>query len=199
MFSILLIRPGLTDFDLQNRVQGALDLPLCPEGERELETLTAALDSSGVEIVYCSANDPAKSTALRVGAALGIPVKELEGLANTNLGFWQGLTIDEIKRKFPTAYRQWKESPDCVCPPGGESAGEAIERAMKSLARPLRREIPFALVVCEPLATLLSCVLRRSPHALPSTYCCKERPPLLEVLRVSNNSDGIQATPVSSS
>ena len=39
MFKILLIRPGVTEYDQQGRVQGTLDIPLCEDGRREVEAM----------------------------------------------------------------------------------------------------------------------------------------------------------------
>ena len=110
---------------------------------------------------------------------------------------WQGLTIEEVKRKYPKVYKQWKESPDSVCPPGGEENVDALQRAMKALARPIKRKTSFGLVVCEPLATLISCALRHEKHELPAAFRCGERPPLVEELRVEPVPGGIKATAVS--
>jgi len=99
------------------------------------------------------------------------------------------LTIEEIKRKYPKVYKQWKESPDRVKPPQGEDKDDALSRAMKALAKPFKREIPFGLVVCEPLATFLACSLKQCKHELPNIYCEKERAPTIEQLDVES-SDG---------
>ena len=37
-----------------------------------------------------------------------------------NHGLWQGMIIDEVKRKQPKVYKQWQEHPENVCPPEGE-------------------------------------------------------------------------------
>ena len=196
MFQIVLIRPGLTDFDLQHRIQGSLNLPLCTEGELEIDALIEPLRDSGIEVLYAAPTDPARSTAERLGEALGIPVKELDGLSNCDLGLWQGLTIEEIRRKYPKVYKQWKDSPDSVCPPGGEDNTDALQRAMKALGKPLKRKISFGLVVCEPLATLLSCALRQAKHELPVAFRCSERAPLVEELLVESIAGGVKATAV---
>ncbi|MDG2391637.1 MAG: histidine phosphatase family protein [Planctomycetaceae bacterium] len=189
MFSLTLIRPGSTEFDEQHRIQGALDLPLSSEGEHEIDAAIESLQERGIQVIYTSPNEPALSTAQRIGKALSIRVKELEGLSNCNLGLWQGLTIEEIKRKYPKVYKQWKESPDRVKPPQGEDEVDALSRAMKALAKPLKRAIPFGVVVCEPLATFLACSLKQCKHALPNTFCEKERAPLIEQLDLES-SDG---------
>jgi phosphoserine phosphatase len=199
MFQVTLIRPGLTEFDRQHRIQGTLDLPLHAEGEIEIDNIYEAIRDEKLEILYCSPTNPAAATAERLGERLGIPVKELEGLANCDLGLWQGRTIEEIKSRYPKVYKQWRESPDRVCPPGGEANTESLERSMKSLVKPLKKETRFGLVVCEPLATLISCSLRGCKHELPAAYRCRERGPLVEKLVVESINGEVRATPVGSS
>lgn len=199
MSQVTLIRPGLTEFDRQHRIQGSLDLPLNAEGELEIDEIFELLQNEGLEVLYCSPTNPAVSTAEYLGERLGIPVKTLEGLSNCDLGLWQGRTIEEIKSQYPKVYKQWRESPGSVCPPGGEANSETLERSMKSLVKPLKKEVRFGLVVCEPLATLISCNLRGCKHELPATYCCRERGPLVEKLDVVSVNGEPRATVVSSS
>lgn len=199
LYPITLIRPGQTEFDRQHRIQGSLDLPLTTEGEAEVEAILNQLQESAIEVLYTAPDNPALATAERIGQVLEIPVKPLEGLTNCDLGLWQGLTVEEIKRKYPKVYKQWKESPDSVRPPEGDENTESLSRAMKSLSKPLKREIPFGLVVSEPLATLLSCQLRQVPHKLPAAYCGRDRAPLVERLEVQSVKGEVIATSVGSS
>ena len=198
MFSLTLIRPGSTDFDEQHRIQGSLDLPLSTEGESEIETIIERLRTTELEVIYCSPNEPALSTAQRIGKTLGIPVKELDGLSNCNLGLWQGLTIEEIKRKYPKVYKQWKESPERIKPPEGEDNDDALARALKALSKPFKKGVSLGVVVCEPLATYLSCALKQSKHSLPNTYCEKEKAPLVEQLELESTDGEVRATVVGS-
>jgi broad specificity phosphatase PhoE len=39
MFKLLLIRPGVTEYDQQGRIQGTLDIPLCEDGRRQVEAM----------------------------------------------------------------------------------------------------------------------------------------------------------------
>ena len=137
-----------------------MDLPLNRRGEDEVDEITESLRDQPVEVVYTSPGEPARSTASRIGGKLGIPVKEKDGLNNLNHGLWQGLPVDEIRRKFPKVYKQWQESPETICPPEGETVSEVLERVEKVLRKPLKKRTSFAVVVSEPLATLLSCALK---------------------------------------
>lgn len=167
MPTVAIIRPGETDFDHEERIQGSLDLPLSDHGRQQLTKLVDHLRSLPILQVYASPTDPALSTAQAIGEALDVPVKALEGLANMSHGLWEGLSVDEIRRKQPKVFKQWHESPDSVCPPEGETCAEVTSRLRKALKKPLKRKAFFAVVCPEPLATLLSCILRGERSRLP--------------------------------
>ena len=111
-----------------------------------------------------------------------MPVKEVEGLRNLNQGLWQGLTIEEVRRKYPKVAKQWQESPETVCPPEGETVAEALDRVKKVLRKAMKRDGDVALVVCEPLATLISCVVQGCKLELPDSITGAENNCKFEVL-----------------
>ncbi|NLE61398.1 MAG: histidine phosphatase family protein [Planctomycetes bacterium] len=168
MSLVAIIRPGLTEFDEQDRIQGSLDLPLSEQGEAQMTQIVEQLRGQGIEQIYTSPTDPARITAQRVGEALGVPVKEIEGLENVDHGLWQGLCVDEIKRKQPKVFKQWQDSPGSVCPPEGETCEDAFVRACKGLRKPLKKKGAFAVVSAEPMASLIEAVVRGEAPRLPS-------------------------------
>ena len=44
---------------------------------------------------------------------------------NLDHGLWQGMLIEEVRRKQPTVYRQWQDQPESIRPPQGETLGKA--------------------------------------------------------------------------
>ncbi|RPI90808.1 MAG: histidine phosphatase family protein [Planctomycetaceae bacterium] len=171
MSQVILIRPGCTDFDEQQRIQGGLDLPLSPKGREQMTRLLGELASQEFDIVYASPTEPSLGTARQLASARGVPVKCLDGLENVNQGLWQGLQLEELKRKHPKVYKQWQDSPACICPPGGESLSEAFERVRKALERPLRKKSRMAIVAADPLAGLIAAVVNGTAPALVSPIC----------------------------
>ena len=67
-------------------------------------------------------------TAEIIGKALGLRPKRIDELRNLDQGLWQGLQIDEIKRRNTKLFRQWIEDPRTICPPQGETIEDALER-----------------------------------------------------------------------
>jgi len=185
MTNVVVIRPGCTDFDEQHRLQGSLDLPLNDLGKQQVARLAAELADAPLEVLYTGPCEPAKTTADTIGELQGIPVKEIAELCNVNQGLWQGLQLEEIRRKFPKVYKQWHESPEKICPPEGETLTEAVERIEKALHKPLKRKKAFGIVASEPLATLVGCVLRGSKPELPQDLSETSRTALVERLETN--------------
>jgi probable phosphoglycerate mutase len=184
MAHIIVIRPGCTDYDDQHRVQGSLDLPLNERGREQVDALVAQLAETPLDVIYAPPTEPALSTATAIGDSLGIPVKENEELRNLDQGLWQGLTVEEIRRKFPRVYKQWQESPESICPPEGETVDQAMKRVRKMLLKPLRKRDAIAIVASEPLATLVTCVVTGCRPGFSRTYD-SEKPPCIEWLEVT--------------
>jgi probable phosphoglycerate mutase len=156
MLSIVLIRPGSTDYDIQQRIQGSLDIPLNEQGIAEAAQTAASLGDKGIEVLYSPVSQPSLQTADIIAKALGVKLKKIERLQSLHQGLWEGMLIDEVRVKQPKVYRQWQEQPEIVCPPEGEMLSEADERVRAALVKLLKRhkEGVIGLVVPEPLLSL---------------------------------------------
>jgi probable phosphoglycerate mutase len=163
MLQIVLIPPGSSDYEEQRRIQGVLDVPLSQQGADEVARMGRELQELGIEALYCSPCEPARQTAEFIATTLGVKVKKLENMQNVDHGLWQGLLIDEVKRKQPKVYRQRQEQPESVCPPGGEKLADATKRVRAALGRLLKKHKKgvIGLVVPEPLASLVRAELVR--------------------------------------
>jgi len=157
MLTIALIRPGASEYECRGRVQGNLDVPLSSDGARQVEQVAQELSDAKLEVIYGSECQPAWQTAEQLAARLAIKAKSLDDMQNLDHGLWQGLLIDEIKRKQPKVYRQWQENPASVCPPEGETLADAQQRVQACLARLMKKHKQgrIGLVLPEPLASLV--------------------------------------------
>ena len=168
MSQLVLILPGATDFELQGRIHGDLDLPLCAEGQAEVERVGRELQDLGIEVLYTSTCEWARQSADSLGKLLQVKVKKLDNLQNLDHGLWQGMLIEEVRQKQPTVYRQWQEQPETLCPPEGETIDHARTRVAAVLTKVLKKHKDgvIGLVVPEPLASVIRDFRRhrRSPH-----------------------------------
>lgn len=170
MTQVVLIRPGATVYDEQNRVQGILDIPLSERGKAEVaelaEKLAEPLVGSALIALYCGPGESALRTAEAVGKAVGLRPRRIDELRNLDQGLWQGLQVDEIKRRNLKVFRQWLDDPLTICPPNGESVENAMERIRLALKPLIRRhqDEAIGLVVGEPIGQLIACHLKRDPR-----------------------------------
>ena len=157
MLRVFLIRPGSTDFDQQHRIQGTLNVPLNRQGNGEVAKLAGELENRGIEAIYYSDGQPAHQTADALAQSLKAKLKKLDNMHNLNQGLWQGMRVEEVKRKHPKVFRRFQEQPEDVCPPDGETVEAAKNRVQSALRKLLKRhkDGTVALVVPEPLARLV--------------------------------------------
>jgi len=178
MTSLLLIRTGRTEYDTQGRLQGTLDVPLSEDGRLEIEQLGQELQHQKVDTLYAGPGEAARQTAEILSPILKQKVKTLDSLKNWNLGLWQGMLVNDVKSKQPKVYRQWQDHPESVCPPEGETLPAARERLQTVLAKLAKKhkEGTIALVVPEPLTTLIRNVLREDELGNLWQVSCKDSP-----------------------
>jgi broad specificity phosphatase PhoE len=187
MPDVVLIRPGCTDFDEQNRIQGSLDLPLSRRGQEQVDLVIQQLEGVRLDVVYSAPCEPARSTALAICHECGATFKESTDFCNLNHGLWQGLQLEDVRRKYPKVFKQWQESPETVCLPEGETLSEAVERIEHGLRKCLKRKRIVGIVASEPLATLIGCVLRGCRPELPDAGDCREPERRIEFFHLSDD------------
>src|SRR5947207_5721153 len=163
MVQILLVRPGVTEYDQQGRVQGTLDIPLSEEGQQEVESLIDTIRSQPIAALYTCPCQSAAETAEALGQVLDLKVKTVEKLQNLDQGLWQGMLVSDVKAKQPKVYRQWQEQPETICPPQGETLSSAKQRVSTALAKIFKKHKTdrlVAIVVPEPLASVVRNAVR---------------------------------------
>ncbi len=177
---ILLIRPGATLYDEQNRVQGVLDIPLSDQGRLDVDRLAERLAEreryAPLSALYCGPGESVVRTAEVVGKALGLRPRKLDEFRNLDQGLWQGLQIEEIRRRNTRLFRQWIDDPRTIRPPRGETIEEALDR-IRAAFRPLIRrhkDEAFGLIAGEPIGRLIACYLKRVPRLQLDEFlpCC---------------------------
>ncbi|MGA9173181.1 MAG: histidine phosphatase family protein [Thermoactinomyces sp.] len=98
---VFLVRHGETEWNKEKRFQGHRDVPLSERGEKQAEQLAHYFKHHSFDAVYASDLLRARQTAERVANELGLPVTCLTELRERYVGEWEGLTLEEIKSKYP--------------------------------------------------------------------------------------------------
>ncbi|MEB3257295.1 MAG: histidine phosphatase family protein [Cyanobacteriota bacterium] len=111
---LVLVRHGLSTFNLEHRIQGRDDLSaLAPEGTSQAHLTGVALRDVGFARAYSSPLTRARDTAETLLSAIGSPLPiQLDGdLREVDLGPWSGLRRQEVKERFPEQARIWQQAP----------------------------------------------------------------------------------------
>jgi 2,3-bisphosphoglycerate-dependent phosphoglycerate mutase len=133
MSELILLRHGQSQWNLENRFTGWVDVPLSPKGEDEARAAGEKLRGRRVDKLYTSVLKRAIDTATLALAAAGIapPATERDAALNERMyGDLQGLNKAEAAQKWGDAQiKQWRRSYD-VPPPGGESLADTAARVL---------------------------------------------------------------------
>jgi len=133
MPDLILLRHGQSQWNLENRFTGWVDVPLSPKGEDEARQAGDKLRGRRIDRLFTSVLVRATETAAlaleRAGIA-DVPTERSAALNERMYGDLQGLNKAEAATKWGDAQiKQWRRSYD-VRPPGGESLADTAARVL---------------------------------------------------------------------
>ena len=133
MALLVLVRHGESQWNLENRFTGWVDVPLTDTGRREAERAGHALRGMRFDRVYTSVLQRAIETVDIILPIIGqtdLPIERSEALNERHYGELQGLNKAETAKKFGAEQVHiWRRSFD-VAPPGGESLKDTAARTL---------------------------------------------------------------------
>ena len=133
MSKLVLIRHGESQWNLENRFTGWVDVPLSPKGIEEAKAAGKKLAGLKFDRAFSSvlarANETLRLVLEGIGQT-GIPIEKDKALNERMYGELQGLNKAETAKKFgDEQVKIWRRSYD-VRPPGGESLKDTAERVL---------------------------------------------------------------------
>jgi len=133
---ILLVRHGETDWNRIHRFQGRSDLPLNQKGRDQAHALALGLKDRSLTAIYSSPLARAVETARLIKVFHpSVPLFEEEGLAEMDLGEFEGMEAGRWLAEHADFIKSWRETPASVRMPGGENLQEVQARAIRTLER----------------------------------------------------------------
>lgn len=133
MSKLVIVRHGQSQWNLENRFTGWVDVDLSPAGEAEAKKAGEKLKNYKFDEAFTSDLKRAQRT---LGIILDeinqkkIPVENNFALNERKYGDLQGLNKDECRKKFgDDQVKQWRRSFD-VPPPNGESLKDTADRVL---------------------------------------------------------------------
>ena len=133
MADLILLRHGQSQWNLENRFTGWVDVPLSERGIAEARAAGTKLRGRRIDRVYTSVLQRAIDTAelaLEEARLRDIPTIRDAALNERMYGDLQGKDKDEARREFgEDQVKVWRRSYD-VRPPGGESLADTAARVL---------------------------------------------------------------------
>ena len=129
--TVLLVRHGQTNSNVTGFYMGWSDEDLDEVGHTQARRLSSRLSSWPIASVYTSPLRRAYTTAAILAEPHMLELNVLDDLIELGLGDWQGLHMDEIKRRWPDVWQQSRIDPSEVTMPNGESFRQVTERAVR--------------------------------------------------------------------
>jgi len=133
MALLALVRHGESQWNLENRFTGWVDVPLTETGRREAQRAGALLRGTHFDLAYTSVLQRATDTLDIILRAIGqsdLPIERSAALNERHYGDLQGLNKAETAERYGAEQVHiWRRSYD-VPPPGGESLKDTAARTL---------------------------------------------------------------------
>lgn len=195
---ILLCRHGETPWNAEGRYQGQIDIPLSSVGEDQARALGDRLRDLPLHRAIASPLARASRTAQLALNGRELSLAHDAGLMEIAHGTWEGLLASEIRERDPQRLLAWREAPETVTMPGGESLQQVLDRAWPAFAqacRGLGADDTLLLVAHDAVNRVLLCRILGLPlsrlwtfRQAPTTVNLLEGPDVdhLEVVRLND-------------
>lgn len=152
MSFLVLVRHGESQWNLENRFTGWVDVPLSPKGIAEAKAAGEKIKKEKIHFdnAYTSDLKRAQDTLTLILEALGqqgLPVAKDQALNERHYGDLQGLNKAETAEKFGEAQvKIWRRSYD-IAPPGGESLKDTAARTLPYFDSKIMKDLEKGLNV----------------------------------------------------
>jgi probable phosphoglycerate mutase len=151
MTKLILTRHGHVEGIDPERFRGRTELPLTSLGNAQAQAVAARIAAEWKpSVIYTSPMGRCVNTAGHIAKACNVPAQVMNELNDLDFGAWRGKLHSEIKAASPELYAQWRNTPQLVRFPEGESLQDLAARTADALRLIVKRH-PDGVVVAVDL------------------------------------------------
>jgi len=166
MATIFLGRHCKTQWNLEGRLIGISDLPLCEYGKKEAVENIPKIKDLNLDRIICSNLKRAIETASTYSETLGIPMEISAGLREIDHGTWNGIKKEKLLKESSEFKKFYEGDPTTVpIPYGTEEIVDAQER-IKSEIKRIALGYPdesVLVIMHKHIRSILMCTLQEIP------------------------------------
>lgn len=166
---LLLLRHGQTAMSAARQYSGRSNPALSELGEKQAVAAARRLaERGGIDAIVASPLTRTRQTAEAASKLLGLEVRIIDNLIETDFGLWDGKTFTEARDQDPDLHSAWLVDP-AVAPPGGESL-QTVHRRVKKVRQQLQADYGDANVLVVSHVTPIKSMLRQALDAGPAFF-----------------------------
>ena len=167
MKELIFIRHPETKWGKQKRYLGATDIELSEKGKKQAQSISQYLKNKKISAIFSSDLARSRQAAKIIARPRNLKVKEYKELNEINFGKWEGLTFNQIQKKYPKLAEKYLSHPLKMKFPEGESILEFKKRIVTALKKILAKNKKTVvilshagvnrIIICHLLGFPLSC------------------------------------------
>lgn len=150
MRELVLVRHGVTAWNVEGRIQGQGGEGLSADGREQAELTARWLAETFPDArLYSSDLGRCRETAAPLAAATGSEVRYRPELRERDFGDWTGHTHAEVEAKWPEQWQKWTRGQDLAADIGGETTavlGDRVAAFVDEVAQDLPMSATAVLV-----------------------------------------------------
>ncbi len=154
--NLILIRHGETDWNRSGRCQGIADIVLNENGKQQARELANSLKDYKITAIYSSHLKRALETAEHIAEHHDLDVRIERDLHEMNQGDLEGLSFPDIRDRYADVLQKWRESPETLRLPNGESLIEVQDRAWSVFEKVNRAHMGETVVAVSHNLTIIT-------------------------------------------
>ena len=148
MVKFIIVRHGYSKANKEKRFSGQLDVPLDYVGEVQAKaTAEYIAENFKVDSIYSSDLSRAYDTVKPIAQKFGLHVNKCRELREVDVGKWQGMLIEDVKKEFSEGFESYRENPGCSGFDGGESYVDVMIRGKNAFEKIARENEGKTVVV----------------------------------------------------
>jgi broad specificity phosphatase PhoE len=130
---IYVVRHGETAWNKEEVFRGRKDVPLNDTGFRQAERTGRFFSDKGVSAIYSSPLARATQTASKISEASRMPIELDEAFTDMDFGPWEGLSLEDVRKRFPQLLDMWRKYPQRFRLEGAETLAQVRKRVRRGL------------------------------------------------------------------
>ena len=133
---MILVRHGETELNARGIYRGKSEVSLSARGRTQSRAVGRALRGIILDGIYTSPLERCQQTARIIAAGRWrTNVARADEFIDMDFGRWEGMTVLQVKKKFPKDFEMWVNQPRKARIGGGETLDRVRKRALAGLDR----------------------------------------------------------------